>query len=130
MTVDHRVPRLTRRFLLDMRQISTAHRNKMSARLHEIDRQYVCRKTKEQREDMGTEFTGFSLLDVYAKTNPNKITQKYGTELIVKVDFSTDADGQVHQSRKVEKNSDYEPPAANPDEDEQEEKLLDEQKRF
>ena len=34
---------------------------------------------------MGEEFKGFSLLDVYAKTNPNKITQKYGQELIVNV---------------------------------------------
>ena len=34
---------------------------------------------------MGDEFTGFSLLDVYAKTNPNKITQKFGDELIITV---------------------------------------------
>jgi len=38
---------------------------------------------------MGIEFEGFSLLDVYAKTNPNKITQKYGSQLIVK--FSADS---------------------------------------
>ena len=79
------VTRLTRRFKLDLRQISQAYRNKLSVRLHEIDRQYVCRKTKEQRENMGDEFSGFSLLDVYAKSNPNKITQKFGDELIITV---------------------------------------------
>ena len=34
---------------------------------------------------MGTEFIGFSLLDVYAKSNPNKIAYKFGGELLVKV---------------------------------------------
>ena len=67
---------------------------------------------------MGTEFTEFSLLDVYAKTNPNKITQKYGCELLVKVDFSKDTDGQMHQSRNVEKNPDYVPLSVNPEEEE------------
>ena len=111
MTHDHRVPRLNRRFKLDMRQISTSHRNKLSTRLHEIDRQYVCRKTKEQREDMGTEFTGFSLLDVYAKSNPNKILNKYGDEVLVTVKFAFDIDDQcatdVRQDRTVLKNPDY-----------------------
>ena len=32
------VTRLTRRFKLDLRQISQAYRNKLSVRLHEIDR--------------------------------------------------------------------------------------------
>ena len=41
---------------------------------------------------MGVEFEGFSLLDVYAKTNPNKITAKYGAELVCTVKFTTDDD--------------------------------------
>ena len=80
---------------------------------------------------MGIEFTGFSLLDVYAKTNPNKITQKYGSELLAKVTFeATEDSDHVHSTRVVEKNPDFTAPELNPEEDAQEEKLLDEQKRF
>ena len=79
---------------------------------------------------MGVEFTGFSLLDVYAKSNPNKIVQKFGKEILVKVDYSKDSDGELHLSRNVEKASDFIAPDVNPEEDAQEEKLLDEQKRF
>ena len=66
---------------------------------------------------MGVEFTDFSLLDVYAKTNPNKITLKYGKELVVKVDHSKDSDGDSHLSRKVEKAADFVAPCINPEED-------------
>ena len=51
----------------------------MSTRLQEVDRLYVCRKTKEQRDKMGMEFEDMKLTDVYIKSNPNKIVQKYGS---------------------------------------------------
>ena len=79
---------------------------------------------------MGTEFRGFSLLDVYAKSNPNKITLKYGNELQIKVHFSQNEDNQLSLDRRVTKNSEFSAPETNADEDAQEEKLLDEQKRF
>ena len=56
---------------------------------------------------MGTEFTGFSLLDVYAKSNPNKITLKYGNELQVKVTFSKNEDDLLNLERQVTKNTEY-----------------------
>ena len=60
---------------------------------------------------MGVEFTGFNLLDVYAKTNPNKIHNKYGKEFIVKVNFSTpEGEDQPRIERHVLKNTDFEAP--------------------
>lgn len=66
---------------------------------------------------MGTEFTGFSLLDVYAKSNPNKITLKYGNELQIKVHFSQNEDNQLNLDRQVTKNSEFSAPETNADED-------------
>ena len=66
---------------------------------------------------MGIEFTGFSLTDVYAKTNPHKIQQKYGAELIITVNFAM-RDGQLELSRrKVSKNAEYKAPAHNEEEE-------------
>ena len=78
---------------------------------------------------MGTEFVGFSLLDVYAKSNPNKIAQKFGGELVITVKSQL-VDEKLHLERTIAKNPEFAAPAANPEEDAQEEKLLDEQKRF
>jgi len=64
---------LCRRFKFNTRAISLSHKNKLSARFQEIDRRYICKKTKDQRTHMGCEFDDFNLLDVYAKTNTNKI---------------------------------------------------------
>ena len=36
---------------------------------------------------MGVEFDDFNLLDVYAKTNTNKISQKYGGQLTVVIPY-------------------------------------------
>ncbi len=38
---------LSRRFKVNMRQISLAHKNKLSSRFQEIDRRYICKKTKD-----------------------------------------------------------------------------------
>ena len=40
-------PNLLRRFKINLRLISQAHKNKLSTRFQEVDRLYVCRKTKE-----------------------------------------------------------------------------------
>lgn len=71
-------PNLLRRFKINLRLISQSHKNKISTRFQEIDRLYVCRKTKEQRDKMGVEFEDIKLTDVYIKSNPHKIAQKYG----------------------------------------------------
>jgi hypothetical protein len=36
---------------------------------------------------MGSEFDDFNLLDVYAKTNTNKIAQKYGQQFTVSLPY-------------------------------------------
>jgi|688.fasta_scaffold1029966_2 hypothetical protein len=77
---------------------------------------------------MGIEFDDFNLLDVYAKTNINKISQKYGGQFTVSFPF-TDlkfTDG----CRKVQITTGWIEPKSNSDEDMQEEKLLDEQKQI
>ena len=71
-------PNLLRPFKINLRLISQSHKNKVCTRLQEVDRLYVCRKTKEQRKKMGVEFQDLKLTDVYIKSNPNKIAQKYG----------------------------------------------------
>ena len=76
---------------------------------------------------MGVEFNDFNLLDVYAKTNTNKISQKYGGQFTCVIPYDKNlkiADG----SRAVVITKGWVEPKSNLDEDQQEEKLLDEQK--
>lgn len=113
-----------RRFGINVRAISAAHKNKLSTRFAEVDRLFVCRKTKTERGKMGKEFEGFVLIDVYSKTNHHKVAQKYGQQLSV----SLLADGK--SDRKVSFNEDFVEQPSNLEEDDQEEKLLDEQKMF
>ena len=40
-------PNLLRRFKINLRLISLSHKNKLSTRFQEVDRLFVCRKTKE-----------------------------------------------------------------------------------
>lgn len=63
-----------RRFKINLRTISQSHKNKLSDRFQDIDRQFVCRKTKEQRAKMGMEYDDIKLVDIYTKSNPNKVT--------------------------------------------------------
>lgn len=37
---------------------------------------------------MGVEYEDIKLVDVYNKTNPHKVKEKYGKMLIVRVDFN------------------------------------------
>ena len=67
-------PNLLRRFKINLRLISASHKNKLSTRFGEVDRLYVCRKSKEQRTKMGVEFDDIKLTDVYIKSNPHKIS--------------------------------------------------------
>jgi hypothetical protein len=62
---------------------------------------------------MGVEFTGFSLLDVYAKQNPNKISQKFGQELIVKVQLPKSSIPSKTDSASNDQASSEDPAAAN-----------------
>lgn len=73
-------PNLTRRFLIPMRHISQSYRQKLSTRFHELDRLYICQKSKQQREEMGLEYEEIRLVEVYSKTDQNqkKIVQRYG----------------------------------------------------
>jgi hypothetical protein len=78
---------------------------------------------------MGIEFDDFNLLDVYAKTNTNKISQKYGGQLTVVIPYDKNlklTDG----SRTVVFTKGWVEPKSNSEEDQQEEKLLDEQKQI
>lgn len=63
-----------RRFGINVRSIAAAHKNKLSTRFAEVDRLFVCRKSKQERDKMGEEYEGFILIDVYSKTNHNKVT--------------------------------------------------------
>ena len=73
---------------------------------------------------MGLEFEDFSLLDVYAKTNPHKIAQKFGQEFVITVTYAAGETQKI--SRKITKNPDYKPVERNAEDDDREEKLLDE----
>lgn len=117
-------PNLLRRFKINLRLISPSHKNKISTRFQEIDRLYVCKKTKEERAEMGVEFEGFKLVDVYIKSNPHKISQKYGQQFIFSVDSATDG------KRTIKPNPDYKEPVIKPEDEEEEETMLDEQKIF
>lgn len=77
---------------------------------------------------MGVEFDDFNLLDVYAKTNTNKISQKYGGQFTVIIPF--DKNLKLVESRQVVVTQGWIEPKSNSDEDLQEEKLLDEQKQI
>ncbi|CDW91361.1 UNKNOWN [Stylonychia lemnae] len=111
-----------------MKAISESHKCKLSNRFQEIDRQFVCHKTKDQRSDMGVEYEGIKLIDIYTKSNPNKVAQKYGKQLIINLLFNYENKATIKRLVKI--NSDYRPPQI-PQEDEiEEEKLLDEQKLF
>ena len=72
---------------------------------------------------MGVEFENMKLTDVYIKSNPNKISQKYGQQLLItrKVDS---------QERTISLNPDYKEPVIKPEDEAEEEALLDEQKIF
>ena len=74
---------ISRRFKINLRAVSQSSKNKLSTRFQDIDRLFVCRKTKEQRGQMGAEYDGVKLTDIYNKANPNKIAQKYGKSIIV-----------------------------------------------
>lgn len=115
-------PNLLRRFKINLRLISQSHKNKISNRFQEIDRLFVCRKTKEQRAKMGIEFQGIKLIDVYVKANPFKIASKYGQEFLISVDFAKD----INDYRVVKKNPEYKPPMIKPEDEAEEEKMLDE----
>eukprot|EP00347_Sterkiella_histriomuscorum_P011359 403372754 len=117
-----------RRFKINMRLISESHKNKLSMRFQEIDRQFVCFKNKEERAKMGLEYDGIKLVDIYTKSNPNKVNQKYGKQLIMRLVFNQE--NQPTLLRVVSQNPDYIPPEIAPEDELEEEKLLDEQNLF
>ena len=119
-------PNLLRRFKINLRMIAPSFRNKLSARFSEIDRTFVCRRTKDQRTEMGQEFEGFALTDVYLKSYPHRVKQKYGQQFNIMTDFSLPID----EYRSVEFNPKYEPPKVKPESEKEEEEQLDEQKMF
>jgi len=57
------------RLLFPVKLISQSYRNKLSNRFHELDRIYICQKSKQQRQDMGLEYQEVSLVEVYSKTD-------------------------------------------------------------
>ena len=75
---------------------------------------------------MGVEYQDIKLTDVYIKSNPHKISQKYGQQFLCNVDFEK----SVNNYRLISKNPNYVAPKVKPEEEAEEEKLLDEQKIF
>ena len=71
---------------------------------------------------MGIEFDEIKLTDVYIKSNPNKIMSKYGQQF----NISLDSNGK----RTIVLNPAFKEPVSKPEEEQEEEKLLDEQKIF
>lgn len=119
---------LSKRFKINMKVISSSTKNKLSTRFQDIDRLFVCRKTKEQRSQMGIEYDNVKLTDIYCKANPNKISQKYGRAILVKLAVTHEGDPTV--KRMINWNPDFKPVHTTPEEEQEEEKLLDEQKLF
>lgn len=75
---------------------------------------------------MGVEFDDIKLTDVYIKSNMHKISQKYGQQFLVKVDFNKDLD----EYREITANPDYKESKIKPEDEAEEETMLDEQKIF
>jgi len=116
-----------KRFIIDLKQICPSFRNKVSIRFHEIDRQFVCRRSKEERARMGNEWQGLRLTDIYSKNC--QIKEKYGKEFNIIIKTSVDKDYSI--KRIVKKNPTWQAPhQASKLEEEEEEQVLDEQKRF
>ena len=77
---------------------------------------------------MGIEYDGVRLTEIYNKANPNKVSQKYGRAILVKL--AVTYDGSPTVKRIISWNPDYKPVQTTPEEELEEEKLLDEQKLF
>ena len=77
---------------------------------------------------MGLEYDNVRLTDIYCKANPNKVTQKFGKSLIMSVGITYEGDPTI--KRQVRVNPDFKPVQVSPQEELEEEKLLDEQKLF
>ena len=77
---------------------------------------------------MGIEYEGIKLTDIYNRANPNKITQKYGKQINLCLAVTHEGDPTIQ--RKVTLNPDYQPVTISPEEEQEEERLLDEQKLF
>jgi hypothetical protein len=73
---------------------------------------------------MGKEYEGVRLTELYCKANPNKVSQRYGRALIMRLGINHE--GEPCAKRYVEWNKDYTPPEVKPEEDQEEERLLDE----
>lgn len=77
---------------------------------------------------MGMEYDGIRLTEIYNKANPNKIAQKYGKSLIMSL--AVTHEGEPTIKRRVQVNPDFKGPLVPPEEELEEDKLLDEQKLF
>lgn len=118
-------PPQSRRFKINLKSLCNSGKNKLSSRFQEVDRLFVCRKTKEQRVNMGIEYDDIKLTEVYCKANSNKVAQRYGKAYTVSLGVTHDGEPSV--KRIVAKNPDWVPPPAI---EQEEDRLLDEQKLF
>ena len=46
---------------------------------------------------MGIEYEGIKLIDVYTKSNPHKVSQKYGKQLIMTLRFNHDKEPTIRR---------------------------------
>jgi hypothetical protein len=72
---------------------------------------------------MGAEYEGIKLTDIYNKANPNKIAIKYGKSLIMSL--AVTHEGEPICRRTVKLNPDYKAPEISPEEELEEERMLD-----
>ena len=73
---------------------------------------------------MGVEYEGIKLVDIYNKSNPNKVSQKYGKQFIIEIVFNFE--GEPIARREIKMNQLYKQPEIVPEDEQEEEKLLDE----